>query len=56
MIKIKFLSMLGKKSSIGIFDCLEGQFRMLDKFPLLWDAWVTLIGRFQVVKTGKGHA
>ena len=27
--------MLGKKSTIGIFDCLEGQFRMLDKFPFI---------------------
>jgi len=27
--------MLGKKSTIGIFDCIEGQFRMLDKFPFI---------------------
>ena len=27
--------MLGKKSTIGIFDCLEGQFRMLEKFPFI---------------------
>ena len=27
--------MLGKKSTIGIFDCLEGQFRMLDKCPFI---------------------
>jgi len=27
--------MLGKKSTIGIYDCIEGQFRMLDKFPFI---------------------
>ena len=27
--------MLGRKSTIGIFDCLEGQFRMLEKFPFI---------------------
>ena len=27
--------MLGRKSTIGIFDCLKGQFRMLEKFPFI---------------------
>ena len=27
--------MIGKKNSIGIYDCLEGQFRILEKFPFI---------------------
>ena len=27
--------MIGKKNTIGIYDCLEGQFRILEKFPFI---------------------